>query len=317
VLGGTGTGFWSQRGGPKPHADTRYLGREDGAEGGDGFGGGHVDGQGVLHRGEALSDEEGWRLPAELIPYREFGRLPNERWPLPAEEVLDGWRAWYAWRKLPLRSPAALLMTYPLTVYWLLVRVLGVTGPGAGSEGQRKKLCVHFVGAEVELNFLPLWVVPCTCNMVYRARVSDDRCRFSEVALLLPHHDVQMVVFGQTADVKPGRAFGYRAPDALGGATIEIRLAGGPWTAVAGRERPDAVVGCNAGLGAYAGWGPLLAAAAARGLPVAVTEYSEAEAGGGGGGGAVNPFHRPGQRWLSGGSRAPNVVNGFVVVRGN
>jgi hypothetical protein len=72
-----------------------------------------------------------------------------------AKEVKD-WKSWYEWRRLPLESPAALLMHFPLTVYWLLVDTLKVTSPQAGSTEERKSLVVHYIGAETELNFLPM-----------------------------------------------------------------------------------------------------------------------------------------------------------------
>lgn len=73
-------------------------------------------------------------------------------------EVKD-WDSWYRWRRLPKESPAALLMTFPVSVYWMLAEVLKIADPKKGTvEGEFIPLVVHYIGAEAELNFLPLYV---------------------------------------------------------------------------------------------------------------------------------------------------------------
>ena len=47
-------------------------------------------------------------------------------------------------------------MRYPLTIYHLLVNVLNVASPSRGSPDDRQTLYIHYLGAEVELNLLPL-----------------------------------------------------------------------------------------------------------------------------------------------------------------
>jgi hypothetical protein len=51
-------------------------------------------------------------------------------------------------------------MAVPLSVYHLLVRCLQLTKPHAGSPEKRVPLHVHLLGAEVELNYVPLYVTP-------------------------------------------------------------------------------------------------------------------------------------------------------------
>jgi hypothetical protein len=48
-----------------------------------------------------------------------------------------------------------LMMDYPMSVYHLLVDILKVVDVGS-APNERKTLDVHYIGAEVELNFLPL-----------------------------------------------------------------------------------------------------------------------------------------------------------------
>jgi hypothetical protein len=149
---------------------------------------------------------------------------------------------------------------------------------------------------------------------------------FSELALLLPQHDLALHLFGPSVQRLhnaaaprglPAPVFAYAAPHALGGGTLALYLRGAArmWTRADAREAPDALLACNAGLAVYAAW---VDAARAR-IPFAVTEYTEAdalaaaEAGDGNGAAWLNPFHRPGQRWLPR-CRVPNLVNGFVAV---
>ncbi|RDB24278.1 Zinc finger MYND domain-containing protein 15 [Hypsizygus marmoreus] len=339
VLGASGYGYWSHRGGPVPHQDVgaiaamgdspytrelfKLIKRFD-----------HLDGKDLLAK-KHLSDEEGWRLPPNLIPYRNFSssakrpKLVTEYGP-----ILD-WDSWYRWRNLPKESPAALLMNFPMSVYQMLVHALEVTSPTAGTLDKRVPLHVHMLGVEVELNYLPL---------------------YSEVALLLPHHDIKLVLFGsgvtkllKEAKQSPGclasksPVFTYKALPACGAGSISIFLhSGSPtWSEHGGPAAsaltahgsiPDALVACNAGLGSYPEWFPVIQTAHVRHIPFATTEYAEQSAEHQArnmplvlrGSHAVarqeseykielNPFQRPGQRPIPM-YRLPNAVNGFTLV---
>ena len=90
--------------------------------------------------------------------------------------MLSSWEEYYAYRGLPPSSPCALLLHYPLTLYHLLTSFLklDVDRPSAGSSDPRKVL-VHWVGAERELDIIPL---------------------FAELALLLPGTDITVQMVG-------------------------------------------------------------------------------------------------------------------------
>jgi hypothetical protein len=159
VLGASKIGFWSHRGGPLPHANGGDHALPEYGEMMqnvvDSFT--HMDGLDLLEE-KHHSDEDGWKLQSRLIPFRTFSVVresPLRAGSPKAKEVKD-WKSWYEWRGLPLESPAALLMHYPLTVYQLLVHTLKLTSPQAGSAEDRKSLVVHYIGAEIELNFLPM-----------------------------------------------------------------------------------------------------------------------------------------------------------------
>ncbi|KAJ8087279.1 hypothetical protein PM082_006109 [Marasmius tenuissimus] len=227
-------------------------------------------------------------------------------------------------------------MDFPLSVYQMLVHCLKVTSPNSGSPGKRIPLNVHLLGVEVELNYVPL---------------------FSELALLLPYHDIKLVMFGPGAQKlldeakkhpgslaakalsrNPEPVFRYEAPSECGSGTIsvELRPAAG-WSHAEvdpQKAKVDALVACNAGLGSYREWFPVIRAAIVLGIPFATTEYAEQSAetqramipgliaGTGVNPAAdvdeaypieLNPFHRPGQRGIPM-YRLPNLVNGFTLV---
>lgn len=128
----------------------------------------HLDGYDLLHHKRHLTDEQGWKLKPELIPYRDMANLAAERKPSLVTDFKGGvkdWDSWYKWRRLPKESPAALLMSFPLSVYHLLVNTLQVASPTSARPNERRSLTVYLLGAEVELNFIPLYVSP-VCSQV-------------------------------------------------------------------------------------------------------------------------------------------------------
>ena len=161
VLGASGYGYWSHRGGPVPHSEPGVAGLENSPYAAaflkimKSFD--HLDGKDLLAK-KHLSDEEGWRLPSKFIPYRDFSKSSAKR-PVLVTEFEGGvvdWDSWYKWRGLSKDSPAALLMDYPLSVYQMVVKCLELTSPNAGKPKHRVALHLHLLGAEVELNYLPL-----------------------------------------------------------------------------------------------------------------------------------------------------------------
>ncbi|KAL0953291.1 hypothetical protein HGRIS_004540 [Hohenbuehelia grisea] len=265
------------------------------------------------------SHQVSWKLQEKAhIP----GLFPDDEVPPPAASAtVQGWSSWYQWRGLPMASLAALLMHYPLTVYHLLTNVLRVANTQVAKD--RQKICVHYLGAEVELNFLPL---------------------FSELALLIPNADIELVFVGKTTrDVvlRAGREF----PGSL--ATRKVATSenwGRTILESSVEDWPDAVVACNAGLASYHSWLEPIGLCQVLKIPFAVTDYVEqslrtaaegwipaaiepaiktiqhywmkAEVDSSKVGPpqrnpiAMNPFSKPGQR-VNDSFRMPSMVNGF------
>ncbi|KAI6132668.1 hypothetical protein EDD17DRAFT_1763396 [Pisolithus thermaeus] len=340
VLGHEGFGYWSIPGGSSPHmVHSDICGPQVGDLLSVAPQHGYQHGYQLLHD-KHLDDKGGWKLEDRLIPKLHFesGMEPAIA---SSVNVID-WKSWYSWRNLPLESPAALLMHYPLTVYQLLVHVLRITHPSRNSAEHRQSLNVHYLGPEVELNMLPL---------------------FSELALLLPYTDIKLTMYGTAVynlvqQAKKGSVamkakrnlpvYTYTSPSSMGGSTLAIFLHGehenwDPRVPSMTNNLPDAIVAANAGLLSYKGWQGVILYCHVEGTPFAVTEYAEQSA-------EVqveafpkilmhsmpylqsrmntaallnlmsprtypikfNPFQRPGQRYI-GSVRLPNLSNGFTI----
>ncbi|KAJ7640392.1 hypothetical protein DFH06DRAFT_1477908 [Mycena polygramma] len=212
---------------------------------------------------------EAWTLPSEQIPHLVF-EDPDARSRMPAihdNNFVQDWATYYAWRKLGRESPVALRMDMVLTVYHLLTKVLGVVDTAKDATNVRRALNIHFVGAEKELNIIPL---------------------FGELALLIPNTDIKMTFFGQAckrlcdiaAKDYPGSVatkstvFEYAAPASLGGSRLHVKIGGeADLYGLSALERPDALISENAGLFAYMTWQIVYKRAATAGIPWGVTEY--------------------------------------------
>ncbi|KAG6654432.1 zinc finger MYND domain-containing protein 15 [Carya illinoinensis] len=82
---------------------------------------------------------DGWHLPRILCPCTE----PVS----PMSKQLSGWKDYHEWRCIPLHSPAALLLHWPLTIY----HAIQLAGLGSVNHEFREKLYIHYLGPEKEL----------------------------------------------------------------------------------------------------------------------------------------------------------------------
>jgi hypothetical protein len=85
---------------------------------------------------------EGWHLPSSSCPCR--GPLS------PITKQLCTWKDYFEWRKLPLDSPVALLLHWPLTIYHAVQAIgMGNLTPQISDE-----LRIHYLGPQKELGQL-------------------------------------------------------------------------------------------------------------------------------------------------------------------
>ncbi|KAF7360128.1 Zinc finger MYND domain-containing protein 15 [Mycena venus] len=216
-----------------------------------------------------LSEDEGWRLPKAQIPSLKLHDSDAARPSFPPT-FKETWNGYYQWRGLPMTSPAAILLQWPMTVYACL-KELGFEPCFPVSE-PRRKLKVFYVGARDEITFIPL---------------------FGELALNFPNTDLDLVMFGPSVRVAVERAiargdtrslrpcvFEYTAPSACGGGTVRVFLDFDPAQEYYRpsrdpTEHPDAIIALNAGLGSYISWHHVILLSSEFGIPFAVTDYAQ------------------------------------------
>jgi hypothetical protein len=119
---------------------------------------GYIHGE-VMLGNQWPTDVDAWKLGhmntnGDIIPRLSF---TTEFPPPPKVELgqIKDWQSWYTWRGLSMASPAALLMHYSLSVYHILVDILQVA-KCQNVSAERRALQIHYIGAEKELNHLPL-----------------------------------------------------------------------------------------------------------------------------------------------------------------
>ena len=153
---------------------------------------------------------------------------------------LSDWSEYYQLRPIPLSSPVALLLTFPLTLYYAILEYGMV--PCKVARMMERPLRIDIVGVEKELHFLPL---------------------FQEAAFLLPDDLKLELVFVVRSDMVPEsmrnaqrreRTFNF-------GSKLDIRVVSGTYGDSldplfdCGRSGPpDMVMAFNAGLYAYETW---------------------------------------------------------------
>lgn len=242
------------------------------------------------------SYSKGFLLDASLIPperqvtdedYTVSGIKRDARG-LP---ILNSWEDYYLLRGLPLASPVALLLTFPLMIYYAVKRY-GIV-PITVAKMLGRKLRIHAVGIEKEMNFLDL---------------------FKELACLLPPDLEMELTFVVRGDMLPPKcrnlqgAKGYDMKvDLTSNLTLLIKSGTygeelDPLFGDVGSGPPDMLVGLNAGLFAYKSWSSVVTFCHDNPNVVAVfTDYNEhsgmncASLGGGKARESlsVNPFRQP------------------------
>eukprot|EP00977_Amphora_coffeiformis_P008649 scaffold1959_cov162-Amphora_coffeaeformis.AAC.6 len=253
--------------------------------------------------------------PERRVSYAQ-GFAPLNQIPLESEILLEEWKGmsfgknetglyrlkcwpdYYRLRHLPDSSPAALLLTFPLTLYYALVEY--GTVPWTVARMLNRPLRIDIVGAEKELNFLDL---------------------FQELAFLLacqiPDNEATSplleLVFVVRKDMLPVSLVGQRGDGAYGldleiSKWLHVRVVEGTYGDSINPDldcgsrigSPDMVMGFNAGLYAYESWRSVLKYLQAHPSVVGVfSDYNEwsglqcASLGGNRESLRMNPFRQP------------------------
>ncbi|KAJ7668301.1 hypothetical protein B0H17DRAFT_1142428 [Mycena rosella] len=202
-----------------------------------------------------LTEAEGWRLKTEDIP--SLALHNSDACPTFPPEFEETWKSYYQWRGLPITSPAAMLLHWPMSVYACL-KELGLAPEGSTCLGSRKKLIVYYVGARVGLVLISyLDLVMFGANAAHSVKRAKAR--------------------GLTQSPRPC-VFEYTGPASGGSGTVRVYIDSDPAYYCPSRERskhPDAIVALNAGLGSYLSWQPVIIRAFDFDIPFICTDYCE------------------------------------------
>ena len=169
---------------------------------------------------------------------------------------LESWSDYYQLRQLPDSSPAALLLTFPLTLYYALVEY--GTVPWTVARMMNRPLRIDIVGAEKELNFMGLFQ---ELAFLLAGQISDNEASSPLLEL----------VFVVRKDMLPVSLVGQRGDGTYGldleiSKWLRVRVVEGTYGDSINPDLdcgsrigpPDMVMAFNAGLYAYESWRSVL-----------------------------------------------------------
>uniref|UniRef100_A0A6I8PLK5 Zinc finger MYND-type containing 15 n=1 Tax=Ornithorhynchus anatinus TaxID=9258 RepID=A0A6I8PLK5_ORNAN len=168
--------------------------------------------------------------------------------PMPTEaprELFDSWQEYYAWRGLGLDSPLAALLTFPLTAYHIITRLVPQFFPKLNIQNKRS-LKIHVVEAGKEFDLIMV---------------------FWELSVLLPHVALELWFVGDTLPTKWDQQHFTLQRDGPGVSVclgpgpkekgtrrdLQIKVSARPYHLLQG-PKPDLVIGFNAGFGLKDTW---------------------------------------------------------------
>lgn len=263
--------------------------------------------------------------PVTTIPLEARQTLPDDSSSFIRNEVgclrISSWSEYYHLRRLPCDSPALLLLTFPLTLYYAIVEYGMV--PCTVAKILQRRLRIHIVGVEKELNFLDL---------------------FQEVSFLLPETISLELVFLVRHDMLPAseKANGRFQVDL--NTSLRVFIESGSYgdsldpNFDCGSGPPDMVMAFNAGIFAYESWNSVIRYLDGHKEVVGVftdyNEYSGVQCASLGGSRCrdsvrLNPFRQPrampgkriasellrsSHKWIVYSMNLPQFSNGFLYV---
>ncbi|CAI5791707.1 Hypothetical predicted protein [Podarcis lilfordi] len=204
---------------------------------------------------EALRPEGGMALPP----------APPEP-PMP-RTFFGSWKEYYQWRRLPLGAPLAVLLSYPLTAYYIITQLAPQHFPELNILN-KQSLKIHVVEAGKEFGVLMV---------------------FWELSVLLPHVSLELLFVGdalppqldgqqfllqrdeeQGVSVWPGRARRCKG----GRRELQFGFSARPYHLLQA-PKPDLVIGFNSGFALKETWRSSLPRLQSLRVPAYFTECSE------------------------------------------
>ncbi|KAI4295880.1 hypothetical protein L6164_035878 [Bauhinia variegata] len=161
--------------------------------------------------------------------------------------LLSGWSEYYNLRSLSIASPVADILSYPLTVYYILT-TLNISSKNLILEG--KVVIVHYLGPEGELDWIPSFV-----------ELGHLLNGFGNVQIVMVGPKVPISLSGATSEV---------------GTRVKVNLVNGIYQEEASYlPSPHVIIALNCGLKSYYSWGGALDLIKSMGVPAFFTEQSE------------------------------------------
>uniref|UniRef100_A0A8D0GUE0 Zinc finger MYND-type containing 15 n=1 Tax=Sphenodon punctatus TaxID=8508 RepID=A0A8D0GUE0_SPHPU len=178
---------------------------------------------------------------------------PRER--PPPRSYFGSWKDYYEWRGLPLGSPLAVLMTYPLTAYYIITRLTPQHFPELNLLN-KQSLKVHVLEPSREVQLLMLfWELAVLLPLVSLELlfVGDRLPQELDGQQFLLQRDVSIGGGGclriSGVSVRPGSA-----PKAKGGrGELQMGFSTGPYHLLQA-PKPDLVIGFNSGFALKDTW---------------------------------------------------------------
>uniref|UniRef100_A0A8C9ITK2 Zinc finger MYND-type containing 15 n=1 Tax=Piliocolobus tephrosceles TaxID=591936 RepID=A0A8C9ITK2_9PRIM len=194
--------------------------------------------------------------------------------PDPPRALFGSWQDYYTWRGLSLDSPTAVLLTYPLTVYYIITHLVPQSFPELNIQN-KQSLKIHVVEAGKEFDLVMV---------------------FWELLVLLPHVALELQFVGDglppesdqqhftlqrdgpEVSVRAGSGISARPSSGTKekGAhrDLQIKVSARPYHLLQG-PKPDLVIGFNSGFGLKDTWLSSLPRLQSLRVPAFFTESSE------------------------------------------
>ncbi|XP_070417116.1 zinc finger MYND domain-containing protein 15 isoform X2 [Equus przewalskii] len=262
-----------------------------------------------------------WTQLSMLIPGPGTPRHPWGSTPSLSLLLGGSWQDYYTWRGLSLDSPVAVLLTYPLTVYYVITHLVPQSFPELNIQN-KQSLKIHVVEAGKEFDLVMV---------------------FWELLVLLPHVALELQFVGDglppesdqqhftlqrngpEVSARSGPGVSARLNSGTkekgGHRDLQIKVSARPYHLLQG-PKPDLVIGFNSGFGLKDTWLSSLPRLQSLRVPAFFTESSEygcvmddqtmaVATGGGTSPPQPNPFRSP-FRLRAGDNCMPWYCNAFI-----
>ncbi|CAH8363894.1 unnamed protein product [Eruca vesicaria subsp. sativa] len=220
-------------------------------------------------RFSAYDRNKGWYLPSSSCPC--LGPLS----PVPSQ--LCSWTDYYEWRKIPLDSPVALLLHWPLTIY----HAIQATGIGSLSPRISNELRIHYLGPQKELGQLGVFA---ELQVLFPGLHIRVQLVGPDVPQLMDGEIISLSGYApcmeEDCDCKSSNEIPGHSNKSAGCSAVSLQLYRGLY-----HERysdiakdsppPHIVIAPNAGIAAYPSWLPTIELIKEIEVPAVFSDYCE------------------------------------------